>query len=134
MRFKKTEVCQTCAKLKNVCQTCMLDLEYGLPVEVPCASIDLLNDRPVIHLNALTMTGLATVKSALNLVYLLFRSEANVRHAVNGKQLKMPLFYTNRPQTFGLYVKVDGCVFLVPCKKCTQVQKRMMQDKSFFTN
>ena len=34
MRFKKTEVCQTCAKLKNVCQTCMLDLEYGLPVQV----------------------------------------------------------------------------------------------------
>jgi hypothetical protein len=29
MRFKKTEVCQTCAKLKNVCQTCLLDLEYG---------------------------------------------------------------------------------------------------------
>jgi hypothetical protein len=34
MRFKKTEVCQTCAKLKNVCQTCLLDLEYGLPVQV----------------------------------------------------------------------------------------------------
>jgi len=33
-RFKKTEVCQTCAKLKNVCQTCLLDLEYGLPVQV----------------------------------------------------------------------------------------------------
>jgi hypothetical protein len=29
MRFKKTEVCQTCAKLKNVCQTCLLDLQYG---------------------------------------------------------------------------------------------------------
>ena len=29
MRFKKTEVCQTCSKLKNVCQTCLLDLEYG---------------------------------------------------------------------------------------------------------
>ena len=29
MRYKKTEVCQTCAKLKNVCQTCLLDLEYG---------------------------------------------------------------------------------------------------------
>ncbi|UYV66308.1 RBM22, partial [Cordylochernes scorpioides] len=28
MRFKKTEVCQTCSKLKNVCQTCLLDLEY----------------------------------------------------------------------------------------------------------
>jgi len=29
MRFKKTEVCQTCSKLKNICQTCLLDLEYG---------------------------------------------------------------------------------------------------------
>jgi len=33
-RYKKTEICQTCAKLKNVCQTCLLDLEYGLPVQV----------------------------------------------------------------------------------------------------
>ncbi len=33
-RFKKTEVCQTCAKMKNVCQTCVLDLTYGLPVQV----------------------------------------------------------------------------------------------------
>ena len=33
-RFKKTEVCQTCAKTKNVCQTCVLDLEYGLPVQL----------------------------------------------------------------------------------------------------
>jgi len=29
MRFKKTEICQTCAKLKNVCQTCIFDLQYG---------------------------------------------------------------------------------------------------------
>ncbi|GMN48126.1 hypothetical protein TIFTF001_017304 [Ficus carica] len=33
-RFKKTEICQTCSKLKNVCQVCLLDLEYGLPVQV----------------------------------------------------------------------------------------------------
>jgi pre-mRNA-splicing factor RBM22/SLT11 len=33
-RFKKTEICQICAKLKNVCQTCLLDLEFGLPVQV----------------------------------------------------------------------------------------------------
>ena len=29
MRYKKTEVCQTCSKLKNICQTCLFDLEYG---------------------------------------------------------------------------------------------------------
>lgn len=33
-RYKKTEICQTCTKLKNVCQVCLLDLEYGLPVQV----------------------------------------------------------------------------------------------------
>lgn len=33
-RYKKSEVCQTCSKLKNVCQVCLLDLEYGLPVQV----------------------------------------------------------------------------------------------------
>lgn len=33
-RYKSTQVCQTCAKVKNVCQTCILDLTYGLPVQV----------------------------------------------------------------------------------------------------
>lgn len=33
-RFKRTEICQTCAKLKNLCQTCLLDLQFGLPVQV----------------------------------------------------------------------------------------------------
>ena len=33
-RYKKTEICITCAKLKNVCQTCILDLQYHLPVQV----------------------------------------------------------------------------------------------------
>eukprot|EP00976_Prorocentrum_cordatum_P116903 1196228-Prorocentrum_minimum.AAC.15 len=33
-RYKKTEVCQTCSKMKNVCQVCLLDLEFGLPVQV----------------------------------------------------------------------------------------------------
>ncbi len=33
-RYKKTELCRTCAKIKNVCQTCVFDLQYGLPVQV----------------------------------------------------------------------------------------------------
>ena len=33
-RFKSTIICQTCAKMKNVCQTCIFDLQYGLPVQL----------------------------------------------------------------------------------------------------
>lgn len=33
-RFKSTVVCQMCARMKNVCQCCLLDLEFGLPVQV----------------------------------------------------------------------------------------------------
>ena len=33
-RYKRTEICPTCAKIKNVCQTCLFDLHFGLPVEI----------------------------------------------------------------------------------------------------
>lgn len=46
MRYKKTEVCQTCAKLKNVCQTCLLDLEFGLPVQVRDHALQIQDDMP----------------------------------------------------------------------------------------
>ncbi|KAK9120402.1 hypothetical protein Syun_018019 [Stephania yunnanensis] len=32
--LRRREVCCTAKKLKNVCQVCLLDLEYGLPVQV----------------------------------------------------------------------------------------------------
>jgi len=51
MRFKKTEVCQTCAKMKNVCQTCMLDLEYGLPVQVRDHALKMAEQMPQSAVN-----------------------------------------------------------------------------------
>ncbi len=31
-QYKKTEVCQTCSKIKNLCQTCILDLQFGIKI------------------------------------------------------------------------------------------------------
>jgi len=51
MRFKTTVVCQTCAKVKNVCQTCLLDLEYGLPTQVRDTALALQNEAPTSDIN-----------------------------------------------------------------------------------
>ncbi|XP_051829908.1 pre-mRNA-splicing factor RBM22-like [Antechinus flavipes] len=51
MHFKKTEVCQTCSKLKNVCQTCLLDLEYGLPIQVRDTGLSFKDDMPKSDVN-----------------------------------------------------------------------------------
>ena len=32
-RYKKTIICQEVAKAKNVCQVCLLDLDYNIPVQ-----------------------------------------------------------------------------------------------------
>lgn len=51
MRYKKTEVCQTCSRAKNVCQTCLLDLEYGLPVQVRDEVLSIKQELPTNEIN-----------------------------------------------------------------------------------
>ncbi len=50
-RFKKTEICTTCAKVKNVCQTCILDLQYGLPVQMRDAALNIKSTGPTSDKN-----------------------------------------------------------------------------------
>ena len=62
-RFKKTEICQTCSKAKNVCQTCLLDLEYNLPVQVrdQALGIDGTKQLPRSDVNKYVQQGYMSV-------------------------------------------------------------------------
>lgn len=51
MRMKKTEICTTCAKIKNVCQTCVLDLQYGLPIQIRDTALGLAKQGPSTDIN-----------------------------------------------------------------------------------
>uniref|UniRef100_A0A1I7XA58 C-factor n=1 Tax=Heterorhabditis bacteriophora TaxID=37862 RepID=A0A1I7XA58_HETBA len=66
-RYKNTELCQTCSKVKNVCQTCMFDLEYGIIMIIMslCSVIAFIN-RTSIPLLILVLLLLKWMSNVMN--------------------------------------------------------------------
>jgi len=117
-RFKKTELCHTCAKLKNVCQTCVLDLKYGLPVEVRDSGLedhekakaptsDLNREYMIEQYERDLQTG--TNRTGMNLeggeAGQGYGKAAAAHQMLNSLQRKQPYYQRNAPHICSFFVK-----------------------------
>ncbi|MED6207427.1 hypothetical protein PIB30_035723 [Stylosanthes scabra] len=106
-RYKKTEICQTCSKLKNVCQVCLLDLEYGLPVQVrdTALSIDSNDAIPKSDVNREYFTEEHDRKARAGIDYESSYGKARPNDTILKLQRTTPYYKRNRAHICSFYIR-----------------------------
>ncbi|KGB75380.1 pre-mRNA-splicing factor SLT11 [Cryptococcus deuterogattii 99/473] len=107
-RMKKTEICTTCAKIKGVCQTCLLDLEFGLPTQVRDAALARKAQAPSSDINKQYYIQNLEAQMAESPDGLAYDSE--VANRAGREMLKNlartdPYYKRNRPHICSFFVK-----------------------------
>lgn len=141
-RYKKTEVCTTCSKIKGVCQTCLLDLEFGLPVQVRDAALGRKNAAPTSDINKQYYIQNIEHQMANSADGLAYESEASNRA---GKEMLKtmarndPYYKRNRPHICSFFVKGEckrgtDCPFRHELPQENGLQKQNLQDRYYGRN
>ncbi|KAI8816206.1 uncharacterized protein EV422DRAFT_298380 [Fimicolochytrium jonesii] len=107
MRNKKTEVCQTCAKVKNVCQTCVLDLEFGLPVQVRDTVLESQDSVPDSAVNKEFFIASVEGKLGNDSLINYAKADSAAREQLKRMSRPDPYYKRNRPHICSFYVKGD---------------------------
>ncbi|KAI9292115.1 hypothetical protein K502DRAFT_325965 [Neoconidiobolus thromboides FSU 785] len=106
MRHKKTEICQTCAKIKNVCQTCILDLQYHLPVQVRDQGLNVAANLPKDRVNKDYFIKNAEKKLENGEVVYDFEQASLAGKSLLKKMARAEPFYQrNRPHICSFFIK-----------------------------
>ncbi|WVQ86060.1 pre-mRNA-splicing factor SLT11 [Cryptococcus sp. DSM 104549] len=141
-RFKKTEICTTCAKIKGVCQTCLLDLEYGLPTQVRDAALGRKGQAPMSDINKQYYIQNLEAQMADSPDGQSFDSE--VANRAGREMLKNlarsdPNYKRNRPHLCSFFVKGEckrggECPFRHEVPEENGLQKQNIQDRYYGKN
>eukprot|EP00891_Asterochloris_glomerata_P001996 jgi/Astpho2/1996/Aster-00504 len=101
-RYKKTIICQEVAKAKNVCQVCLLDLDYNLPVQVRDSALGKeLEDLPQSDANKEYVLDRLAADGELDAAFT--KQQAN--DTILRLQRTTPYYKRNRAQICSFFVK-----------------------------
>ncbi|KAH8928878.1 hypothetical protein BT69DRAFT_1346340 [Atractiella rhizophila] len=142
MRYKKTEICQTCSKTKNVCQTCLLDLQFGLPVQVRDTALGLKNQAPTSDINreyfAQNMDGKVEANTSQGAVSF-GKADSAGKELLKKLARTDPYYKRNRPHLCSFYAKGacmrgDECPYRHELPIENELSKQNIKDRYYGTN
>lgn len=103
-RYKKTVICQEVAKVKNVCQVCLLDLDYNLPVQVRDHALNIQLSLPTSDTGKEFALNQMDASGELDAIATRY-SEASSNHLLAKLARNEPYFKRNQARLCSFFIK-----------------------------